>query len=398
MSKTSKISDLTFDPNNARVRTAKGEAMIQESLQQVGAARSIVIDENGVILAGNGTVEAAGQIGIDRVKIIEASGDEIIAVRRSGLTDEQKKKLAYYDNRTGDEAEWDMEQVARDLLDGYEFLDELFDEIEVPAPEQMGGDELPEDPAEVLREKWGVEHGDLWQIGDHRILCGDSTKKEDVDRLLDGAKPNLMVTDPPYGVEYTANWRNDAKRPDGTSYGASAIGKVNNDDNADWTDAWELFSGNVAYVWHAGRFSKTVCQSLEDAGFEPSYLLIWNKSSLVIGRGHYHHKHEPCWFVKRKGATAEWIGGRKESTVWDIDKPQKSETGHSTEKPIECMQRPIRNHKGNVYDPFVGSGTTLVAAHNENRICYAMEIDPAYVAVCLERMSILGYEPEKSED
>ena len=204
-----------------------------------------------------------------------------------------------------------MEQVARDLLDGYEFLDELFDEIEVPAPEQMGGDELPEDPAEVLREKWGVEYGDLWQIGDHRILCGDSTKKEDVDRLLDGAKPNLMVTDPPYGVEYTANWRNDAKRPDGTSYGASAIGKVNNDDNADWTDAWELFSGNVAYVWHAGRFSKTVCQSLEDAGFEPSYLLIWNKSSLVIGRGHYHHKHEPCWFVKRKGANSRMDWGQK---------------------------------------------------------------------------------------
>lgn len=132
MSKTSKISDLTFDPNNARVRTAKGEAMIQESLQQVGAARSIVIDENGVILAGNGTVEAAGQIGIDRVKIIEASGDEIIAVRRSGLTDEQKKKLAYYDNRTGDEAEWDMEQVAADLLEGYDFLDELFNDIEIP--------------------------------------------------------------------------------------------------------------------------------------------------------------------------------------------------------------------------------------------------------------------------
>ena len=129
MSKTSKISDLTFDPNNARVRTAKGEAMIQESLQQVGAARSIVIDENGVILAGNGTVEAAGQIGIYRVRIIEASGDEIIAVRRSGLTDEQKKKLAYYDNRTGDEAQWDMEQVAADLLGGYDFLDELFDEV-----------------------------------------------------------------------------------------------------------------------------------------------------------------------------------------------------------------------------------------------------------------------------
>jgi hypothetical protein len=153
MSKTTKISDLTFDPKNARVRTAKGEAMIQESLQQVGAARSIVIDENGVILAGNGTVEAAGQIGIDRVKIIEASGDEIIAVRRSGLTDEQKKKLAYYDNRTGDEAEWDMEQVARDLIAGHDFLDELFDEIKVSDQLEIGSEDqlhLLDDTHEII--------------------------------------------------------------------------------------------------------------------------------------------------------------------------------------------------------------------------------------------------------
>lgn len=141
MGEVSKIADLIFDPNNARVRTAKGEKMIQESLNEVGAARSIVIDENNVILAGNGTVEAAGQIGISRVRVIEASGDEIIAVRRSGLTDEQKKKLAYYDNRTGDEAKWDMEQVARDLLGGYDFLDELFDDIKVPALDDLIADQ-----------------------------------------------------------------------------------------------------------------------------------------------------------------------------------------------------------------------------------------------------------------
>ena len=139
MSKRLKIADLKFDPQNARVRTAKGEAMIQESLRQVGAARSIVIDEDGTIIAGNGTVEAAGQVGIENVVIVEASGDEIIAVRRVGLTDEQKKKLAYYDNRTGDEAEWDMEQVARDLLEGFDFLDDLFaaDEIDLPLPDDL---------------------------------------------------------------------------------------------------------------------------------------------------------------------------------------------------------------------------------------------------------------------
>jgi len=152
MSKRVKIADLKFDPENARVRTAKGEAMIQESLRQVGAARSIVIDENGTILAGNGTVEAAGQIGIDNVVIVEASGDEIIAVRRKGLTDEQKKKLAYYDNRTGDEAEWDMEQVARDLLGGHDFLDELFDEVELPDELEIGS----EDQSHLLDDSYEI--------------------------------------------------------------------------------------------------------------------------------------------------------------------------------------------------------------------------------------------------
>jgi len=148
MSKRVKIADLKFDPENARVRTAKGEAMIQESLRQVGAARSIVIDENGTILAGNGTVEAAGQIGIDNVVIVEASGDEIIAVRRKGLTDEQKKKLAYYDNRTGDEAEWDMEQVARDLLGGYDFLEELFENDDIAIE---GGWDLPDEESDFTQ-------------------------------------------------------------------------------------------------------------------------------------------------------------------------------------------------------------------------------------------------------
>lgn len=158
MSKKVKIADLKFDSENARVRTAKGEAMIQESLRQVGAARSIVIDENGIILAGNGTVEAAGQIGIDNVVIVEASGDEIIAVRRKGLTDEQKKKLAYYDNRTGDEAEWDMEQVARDLLGGYDFLDQLFEMGHDVELKENDYDELNDEQKHMLLLEFDTEN------------------------------------------------------------------------------------------------------------------------------------------------------------------------------------------------------------------------------------------------
>jgi DNA modification methylase len=214
-------------------------------------------------------------------------------------------------------------------------------------------------------------------------MCGDSTSKDDVDALLCGEKPNLMVTDPPYGVEYDASWRSEFNNdgPDSNR----AVGKVENDDRADWTDAWLLFGGNVAYVWHAGVFSRTVCESLESSGFDPAYLLIWKKQRHTFGRDHYHHQHEPCWFVKRKGSTASWLGGRKQTTIWEIDNNRNNETGHSTQKPLECMERPIRNHEGDVYDPFLGSGTTLIAAARQGRKCYGMEISPAYCDVIRKR-------------
>ena len=383
MSKRVKIADLKFDPENARVRTAKGEAMIQESLRQVGAARSIVIDENGTILAGNGTVEAAGQIGIDNVVIVEASGDEIIAVRRKGLTDEQKKKLAYYDNRTGDEAEWDMEQVARDLLGGYDFLDELFDDIQVPEPEKEGTDELPEDPAEVLREKWGVEYGDLWQIGPHRILCGDSTEKEDVDRLLDGFEPQLLIADPPYGMSYSgvAGTAQKGMRLD-------QIRKVKpiHGDNKPYNpmDAVSLVSCKEVYLWGGDWFY----DKLPPGGS----WIVWDKRASEAADAIPGSPFEVCWSMKnhaREFLRVPWGG-------W-INKEDGGTRWHPTQKPTECVAFALRKHKQDFYDPFCGSGTSMVAAHNEGRICYAMEIDPAYVAVCVERMAQLGYDPDKVE-
>jgi len=225
-------------------------------------------------------------------------------------------------------------------------------------------------------------------------MCGDSTSPEDVAALLDGAKPGIMVTDPPYGVEYDADWRNEAKRPDGTPYGASATGEVSNDDRADWSEAYRLFPGNVVYVWHAGRHASEVQRTLESADFEIRNQVIWSKNVAPISRGHYHWKHEPCWYAVRKGKTAHWIGDRKQTTLWEIDKPHKSETGHSTQKPVECMARPMRNHDAPVvYDPFAGSGTSLVAAAQEGRRCLAMEIEPGYVAVILERLQGMGLEP-----
>jgi hypothetical protein len=202
-----------------------------------------------------------------------------------------------------------------------------------------------------------------------------------VAKCLAGVKPHLMVTDPPYGVEYDPSWRGKG----------GAQGVVLNDDRADWREAWSLFPGDVAYVWSApGPLQCSSYDSLEAVGLMPKQQIIWAKSSHVFGRGHYHYQHEPCWYAVRKkqGATGHWQGDRKQSTVWNIDKPMKSETGHSTQKPVECMKRPIENNSSPgqaVYEPFSGSGTTIIAAEMTGRACYAIELNPSYVDVAVKR-------------
>jgi DNA modification methylase len=224
--------------------------------------------------------------------------------------------------------------------------------------------------------------------GGHRIVCGDSTSAGTVNVALDGAKSHLMVTDPPYGVDYDADWRNHALRADGSKIGGRAIGKVENDTRADWSEAWALFPGDVAYVWHGALHSSEVAQSLEASGFSIRSQIIWAKQQFAIGRGDYHWQHEPCWYAVRKSRPGHYAGDRTQSTLWQIDKPVKSETGHSTQKPVECMKRPIENNSAigdAVYEPFSGSGTTIIAAQMTGRICHAIELNPAYVDVAVLR-------------
>ena len=198
-----------------------------------------------------------------------------------------------------------------------------------------------------------------------------------------------MVTDPPYGVEYDPEWRNKAIMIKGerrVAHGGRALGKVSNDERSDWSKAWTLFPGNIAYVWHAARHAAVVQSSLEVCGFSIRNQIIWAKSQMVIGRGDYHWQHEPCWYaVKGKG---HWTGDRSQTTLWEIDKPMKSESGHSTQKPVECMQRPMLNNsvRGDlVYDPFLGSGTTVIAAEITGRRCLGLEINAAYCDVIVQR-------------
>ena len=360
--------------------------MVVDALQKVGAARSIVIDEHGVILAGNGVTEAAAEAGITKVRVIDASGDELIAVRRTGLTDEQKVALAIYDNRGAELAEWNIEQLVQDQANGIDLTPYFFAE-ELAALLPVDGTVGLTDPDETPEPRaTDIVLGDLFELGRHRVLCGDSTKAEDVGRLLAEVVPVLMVTDPPYGVEYDADWRNHALRADGSPSDGRAIGKVTNDDRADWREAWALFPGDVAYVWHAPQMAHVVAESLIACELHIRSQIVWAKSQLVIGRGDYHPQHEPCWYCVRKGKPGLRTDDRKQTTLWEIDKPRKSETGHSTQKPLECMARPMQNHHAaEVYDPFLGSGTTLIAAEQLGRQCYGIEISPSYCQVIIDR-------------
>lgn len=263
---------------------------------------------------------------------------------------------------------WASESI--NLLTGPDLKGGLTDPDDVPKE--------PENPVSVL--------GDLWVLGNHRLICGDSTQADTVSKLLGPVKPHLMVTDPPYGVEYDADWRNKALRSDGSPIGGRAIGKVKNDNKADWREAWALAPCDVAYVWHAGLFAATVAESLIASGFKLRSQIIWAKSNFAIGRGDYHWHHEPCWYAVK--GTGHWTGDRKQSTLWQIDKPRKSETGHSTQKPVECMRRPMENNSSPgqaVYEPFSGSGTTIIAGEQIGRHVYAIELNPAYVDMAIMR-------------
>ena len=368
---------------NARTHSDEQVAQIAASIKEWGWTTPVLVDETGQIIAGHGRVMAARKLGIDEIPVMVASG----------WSEAQRRAYVLADNQLAANAGWDMDLLKVELGDlgeaGFDLDligfsgDMLAGLLEEQKEGLTDADDVPEVPAEPV-----TVLGDVWTLGRHRIICGSSTEADTVAKLLGDVRPHLMVTDPPYGVEYDADWRNKAKRADGSVIGGKALGKVENDDKADWREAWALFPGDVAYVWHAGLFAGTVADSLIECGFKLRSQIIWAKSQFAIGRGDYHWHHEPCWYAVREGRAGHYDGGRKQTTLWQIDKPKKSETGHSTQKPVECMKRPIENNSSPgqaVYEPFSGSGTTIIAGEMTGRHVYAIELNPAYVDVAVKR-------------
>ncbi len=393
---------------NSRTHSEAQIAEVMRSIQEFGFTNPLLVDAKGII-AGHARDLAAQRLELKEVPFI----------RLDGLSAAQRKALIIADNKLGLNSGWDVDMLKLELGDlqgmGFDLGVTGFNAFEIADIFATRQGLTDPDDAPKLEENPVTKAGDVWLLGPHRVICGDSTNRGTVERLLRGDKPHLMVTDPPYGVNYDANWRNVVVRANGTRVAARAVGKVMNDDRCDWSAAWALFPGAVAYVWHGGLHSSAVEDSLKAAKFDIRSQIIWVKPRFVIGRGAYHWQHEPAYYAVKpgaddqwagipeherfvpehevasfgvqKGQTAQWAGGRKQSTIWNIEHI-RSETGHSTQKPVECMRRPMENNSkpgDRVYEPFLGSGTSLVAAEMTGRICLAVELSPAYVDVAVKR-------------
>lgn len=387
-----KTASLTPSARNARAHSDEQINQVARSIETWGWTVPVLIDEGGRIIAGHARVLAAERLGLATVPTMIAAG----------WTEDQKRAYIIADNKLALNSSWDEDILRLELgelkLGGFDLALTGFAPLELdgilgPQEGATDPDDVSEPPGDPVSRL-----GDVWLLGRHRLVCGDATSEVDVSLALGGTKPHLMVTDPPYGVNYDPAWRKSAVRSDGSFIGARAVGIVENDDRADWSEAWALFPGDVAYVWHGALHATTVAGNLMTSGFEIRSQIIWQKQHFIIGRGDYHWQHEPCWYAVRKGRAGHYGGDRKQSTIWQIhaqigwesarpDNKDKA-SGHGTQKPVECMRRPIENNSSPgqaVYDPFVGSGTTIIAAEMTGRACHAIELSPAYVDTSILR-------------
>lgn len=409
-----KLSDLTPDNRNANKGTAKGQKAIVNSIQRSGAGRSIVVDKHGQIIGGNKTAEAIAEVfGAEtEVQVIETDGKRLLVHKRTDLDlsdpspNNPARQLAYADNLTSWASfELDPAQVMADIEAGFDFeavdislpdLGELLGKAanELLAGDNSGQDTEPEiDKAEELRVKWGVEPGQLWQLGDHRLICGDCTDPAVVARVMGGEKAALCVTDPPYGVEYADKnkWLNAISRGNRIQTPIENDHASKDDTQAMWKAAFEqmgntLHPGGVVYCFMPqGGDQMMMMMMMMGAGIEPRHELIWLKNNHVLGRVDYAYKHEPILYAWKDGGHKFY--GDFQTSILEYPKPLKSDM-HPTMKPVPLIEKLTSNSSKPdevVYEPFSGSGTTIIACENLGRRCRAIEISPGYVAVSLQR-------------
>jgi DNA modification methylase len=388
---------------NPRTHSDAQIAQIAASIAEFGFNNPILVDTKDGIIAGHGRLLAARKLGLTEVPVIVLDH----------LTEAQKRAYIIADNQLALNAGWDETLLREELaalqkedfnLDLIGFDDRDLFRLLADQDAADQADVVPDVPATPVSRP-----GDLWLLGPHRVLCGDSTSPEAVARLLGDRRPRLMVTDPPYGIELDSEWRDRAGLNGCGAAEPSYLKKrtkghtettISGDTRADWSEAFELVpSLESAYVWHASKFTREVLDGLLRIGFLHHQQIIWDKTRTVLTRTHYWFQHEPCWYVRKKNAP--WLGKAGEnSTIWVSASPKfimggsgEEKYDHPTQKPVELMRRPILNHlrRGElVYDCFLGSGTTLAAAELTERVCYGLELDPKYCDVIVARWQSLS--------
>jgi len=367
---------------NARTHSAEQVAQIAASIQEFGFTNPILVASDDGILAGHGRLAAAKDLGLTEVPVVVLDH----------LTPTQRRAYVLADNKLALNAGWDdsilgaelealqLEEFDLSLL-GWsdEELAGLLPEVEQLPPEDADADAVPEPPADPVSKP-----GDVWLLGKHRVMCGDSTSIEAVEQLMDDGKADLLLTDPPYNVAYEG--------------GTAEKMTILNDDMSDkdfrqfLRDVYSaadavMKPGAVFYIWHADSEGYNFRGAARDVGWQVRQCLIWKKSSLVMGRQDYQWKHEPCLYGWKEGAGHFWGSDRSQTTVLEFDKPSRN-GDHPTMKPLELFQYQLENSTkrgGVVLDLFGGSGTTAIAAHKAGRVARLMELDPRYCDVIVKR-------------
>jgi DNA modification methylase len=418
------IDLLRPDPANPRRISDEELDSLERSIREWGFVQPVLARrDDSTVIGGHQRLIAARRLGLTTVPVTYLD-----------ISPEQARLLNLALNKIS--GSWDDALLARMLADlqatpdldltlsgfGEDEIADLLRSLETREKrERVESFDLDEALAEATRSQRS-RPGDLWSLGDHRLLCGDATDPATVERLLDGAEPRLLTTDPPYGVSLDGSWRDgvynalgpaektymridsqpdaeDATRADGARRGRTRGHRnttISGDTRVDWSEAFALVpSLAVGYVWHAGVHAAEVAEGLGRIGFEIVAQVIWDKGLFAMGRSWYHWSHEPCWVVRKKGARVRFLGSRDQATIWHAPSPKMIMAGsaeprldHPTQKPLVLFETPIRNHLKSgeaLYEPFCGSGTALIAAERTGTRAYAIEIDPVYIEVALRR-------------